>query len=102
MFFFPQRARLKLSDLSSSLSELGKLSNAVAEFFCEDPAIFKLEDCCSVFNFFCQKFLTSIQVSLHSLSKGGVLGDGCGRSTIVHPTVLMFDVLLFSGTWPFI
>ncbi|XP_056451483.1 FH2 domain containing 3 isoform X2 [Gadus chalcogrammus] len=58
---FLLRARLKLSDLSSSLSELGKLSEAVAEFFCEDPAAFKLEDCCSVFSSFCQKFLTAIQ-----------------------------------------
>ena len=65
-----------MSDLSSSLSELGKLSEAVAEFFCEDPAAFKLEDCCSVFSSFCQKFLTAIQVSLHSVSMGVVVDDG--------------------------
>ncbi|KAJ3589896.1 hypothetical protein NHX12_010737 [Muraenolepis orangiensis] len=58
---FLLRARLKLSDLSSSLHELCILSYAVGEYFCEDPALFKLEDCCSVFHSFCQKFLTAIQ-----------------------------------------
>lgn len=61
---------MKLSDLGSSLRELDILSQAVAEYFCEEPAIFKLEDSCSVFHSFCQRFLTAIQVSLPSALQG--------------------------------
>ncbi|KAG8007984.1 FH2 domain-containing protein 1 [Nibea albiflora] len=45
----------------SSLQELKALSDAVAEYFCEDPATFKLEECCSIFDSFCKRFNTAIQ-----------------------------------------
>uniref|UniRef100_A0A3P9KS35 FH2 domain containing 3 n=1 Tax=Oryzias latipes TaxID=8090 RepID=A0A3P9KS35_ORYLA len=58
---FLLRAEPKLADLERSLQELNALSDAVAEYFCEDPAAFKLEDCCSIFNSFCRRFETAVQ-----------------------------------------
>lgn len=55
------RADAKLADMESSLQELKVLSNAVAEYFCEDPATFKLEECCSIFHSFCKRFYTAVQ-----------------------------------------
>lgn len=40
------------------------VSDSVAEYFCEDPSKFKLDDCCSIFNEFCKKFLRAMQVSV--------------------------------------
>uniref|UniRef100_A0A8C4HS73 FH2 domain containing 3 n=1 Tax=Dicentrarchus labrax TaxID=13489 RepID=A0A8C4HS73_DICLA len=51
----------KLADVESSLRELKTLSNAVAEYFCEDPATFKLEECCSIFHSFCKRFDTAVR-----------------------------------------
>lgn len=62
LFFSSQRAEAKLAEMEMSLQELNALSKAVAEFFCEDPAAFKLEDCCSIFNSFCRRFETAVQV----------------------------------------
>lgn len=60
--FFSQRADAKLADVESSLQELNVLSSAVAEYFCEDPATFKLDECCSIFHSFCKRFDTAVQV----------------------------------------
>ncbi|XP_068186545.1 FH2 domain containing 3 [Antennarius striatus] len=54
-------AEAKLAVVASSLQELKALSNAVAEYFCEDPATFKLEECCSIFHSFCKRFDTAVQ-----------------------------------------
>ncbi|XP_070700031.1 FH2 domain containing 3 [Pempheris klunzingeri] len=58
---FLMRAEAKLADVESSLQELNALSGAVAEYFCEDPATFKLEECCSIFHSFCKRFDTAVQ-----------------------------------------
>ncbi|XP_078122681.1 FH2 domain containing 3 isoform X1 [Sander vitreus] len=55
------RAEAKLADVESSLQVLKALSDAVAEYFCEDPATFKLEECCSIFHSFCKRFDTAVQ-----------------------------------------
>ncbi|CAB1348870.1 unnamed protein product [Coregonus sp. 'balchen'] len=44
-----------------SLLSLGSVSDSVAEYFCEDPSKFRLDECCSIFNSFCAKFLRAIQ-----------------------------------------
>lgn len=68
LFFKPsyivisQRAEAKLANVESSLQELNALSNAVAEYFCEDPATFKLEECCSIFHSFCKRFDAAVKV----------------------------------------
>ncbi|TSX58290.1 FH2 domain-containing protein 1 [Bagarius yarrelli] len=53
---FLQMATSQLADMEASLQELDSVSHSVAEFFCEDPATFKLEECCSIFHSFCEKF----------------------------------------------
>uniref|UniRef100_A0A8C9ZZX3 FH2 domain containing 3 n=1 Tax=Sander lucioperca TaxID=283035 RepID=A0A8C9ZZX3_SANLU len=59
--FFLVMAEAKLADVESSLQVLKALSDAVAEYFCEDPATFKLEECCSIFHSFCKRFDTAVQ-----------------------------------------
>ncbi|XP_049598449.1 FH2 domain-containing protein 1 isoform X2 [Syngnathus scovelli] len=51
----------ELRHVNSSLHELDVLSFAVAEFFCEDPQNFKLEECCAIFHNFCRRFVTAVQ-----------------------------------------
>lgn len=57
-----QRAENRLAEVEASLHQLEVLSNAVAEFFCEDPTAFKLEECCSIFNSFCKRFEAAVLV----------------------------------------
>uniref|UniRef100_A0A3Q4B6J0 FH2 domain-containing protein n=1 Tax=Mola mola TaxID=94237 RepID=A0A3Q4B6J0_MOLML len=52
---------LLMADVESSLQELNTLSNTVAEYFCEDPTTFKLEECCSIFHLFCKRFHAAVQ-----------------------------------------
>nr|XP_057943662.1 FH2 domain containing 3 [Doryrhamphus excisus] len=58
--FFMQ-ADAQLSDVEFFLHDLNVLSCAVAEYFCEDPSSFKLEECCSIFHSFCRRFATAVQ-----------------------------------------
>uniref|UniRef100_A0A3Q2ZR36 FH2 domain containing 3 n=2 Tax=Kryptolebias marmoratus TaxID=37003 RepID=A0A3Q2ZR36_KRYMA len=58
---FLKRAEAKLACVETSLQELNDLSCAVAEYFCEDPAAFKLEECCSIFHSFCKRFDTAVR-----------------------------------------
>lgn len=60
-------AACQLADIEGSLRELDSLSHSVAEYFCEDPATFKLEECCSIFHSFCEKFEKAVLVSLVTL-----------------------------------
>lgn len=67
MLSFSQRAEAKLADVGSHLQELNALSNTVAEYFCEDPATFKLEECCSIFHSFCKRFDTAVRVNIERI-----------------------------------
>uniref|UniRef100_A0A8C5N7V8 FH2 domain-containing protein 1-like n=1 Tax=Gouania willdenowi TaxID=441366 RepID=A0A8C5N7V8_GOUWI len=53
-------AEAKLTEVELSVQELKALSNDVAEYFCEDPATFKLDECCSIFHSFCTRFNTAL------------------------------------------
>ncbi|KAK7925949.1 hypothetical protein WMY93_008259 [Mugilogobius chulae] len=55
------RADAKCADIERSLKVLNSVSAAVAEFFCEDPDTFKLQECCSIFHSFCTRFDTAVQ-----------------------------------------
>ncbi|XP_020778720.1 FH2 domain containing 3 [Boleophthalmus pectinirostris] len=55
------RADAKCADIERSLKQLNSVSSAVAEFFCEDPVTFKLQECCSIFHSFCTRFDTAVQ-----------------------------------------
>ncbi|XP_023118635.2 FH2 domain-containing protein 1 [Amphiprion ocellaris] len=58
---FLKEAEVCLAEIETDLQELQSISDSVAEYFCEDPTKFKLEECCSVFNSFCEKFLRAMQ-----------------------------------------
>ncbi|KAL6473198.1 hypothetical protein MHYP_G00193860 [Metynnis hypsauchen] len=58
---FLRMAESGLADMEASLQTLGSISHSVAEYFCEDPATFKLEECCSIFHSFCEKFERAVQ-----------------------------------------
>ncbi|CAG0922360.1 unnamed protein product [Notodromas monacha] len=54
-------AEQELDGLNLDLQALERVRIELGEFFCEDPAIFKLEDCFKIFQNFIQKFKQSIQ-----------------------------------------
>ncbi|XP_038829574.1 inverted formin-2-like [Salvelinus namaycush] len=58
---FLEEAECRLAETELSLQSLGSVSDSVAEYFCEDPSKFRLDECCSIFNSFCEKFLRAIQ-----------------------------------------
>lgn len=49
-------AEIESFQLQSALAELDAQRVKLAEFFCEDPATFKLEECFKVFHVFCERF----------------------------------------------
>uniref|UniRef100_A0A3B5K6W2 FH2 domain containing 3 n=1 Tax=Takifugu rubripes TaxID=31033 RepID=A0A3B5K6W2_TAKRU len=51
----------KLAEVEALVQELNALSGAVAEYFCEDPASFRLDECCSIFHSFCKRFAAAVQ-----------------------------------------
>uniref|UniRef100_A0A8C2CWD3 FH2 domain containing 3 n=1 Tax=Cyprinus carpio TaxID=7962 RepID=A0A8C2CWD3_CYPCA len=58
---FLHMADIRVADVEASLQELDSISTSVAEYFCEDPATFKLEECCSIFHSFCERFERATQ-----------------------------------------
>lgn len=58
---FLRMADTRLMDVEASLQELEAISTSVAEYFCEDAATFKLEECCSIFHSFCERFERAAQ-----------------------------------------
>lgn len=59
-----QFAKDDLSELQEDLKDIESLKLELADFFCEDPSSFKLEECFSVLNTFCIRFKKAITVSL--------------------------------------
>lgn len=53
---FPQYASKELSVLSQAMADLETLQTDLAEFFCEDPATFKIEECFRSLGNFSHKF----------------------------------------------
>lgn len=58
---FLQEAEALLTEMDNKLKELQSVSDSVAEYFCEDPSEFKLDECCSIFHSFCERFLRAMQ-----------------------------------------
>ncbi|XP_065816050.1 uncharacterized protein [Labrus bergylta] len=58
---FLKEAEVCLAEIESDLQEMQAVSDSVAEYFCEDPNKFKLEECCSTFHSFCAKFMRAMQ-----------------------------------------
>ena len=55
-----------LAETQQSLEELNTASDTIAQFFGEDPSKFKLQECCTIFSTFCEKFMRAIQVEKRS------------------------------------
>ncbi|XP_032401662.1 FH2 domain-containing protein 1 [Xiphophorus hellerii] len=58
---FLKKADVCLEEVETHFEELQAVSDSVAEYFCEDSKTFKLEECCSIFNSFCQRFIRAVQ-----------------------------------------
>ncbi|XP_070685272.1 FH2 domain-containing protein 1-like [Pempheris klunzingeri] len=58
---FLKEAEVCLAEVETYLQELQSVSDSVADYFCEDPKKFKLDECCSIFNSFCEKFIRAMQ-----------------------------------------
>ncbi|XP_068440212.1 FH2 domain-containing protein 1-like isoform X3 [Clinocottus analis] len=58
---FLKEAEVCLAEVETDLQELQSVSDSVAEYFCENPNKFKLEDCFSIFNSFCERFMRAMQ-----------------------------------------
>lgn len=64
-----QRAESRITEAQASFQSLNKVTESVAEYFCEEPSEFKLDECCSIFNSFCERFTRALQVTPHSSSQ---------------------------------
>lgn len=53
-------AEREVSMLQRGMKEVESLRLQLAEFFCEDPASFKLEECFKIFQNFCDKFKQAV------------------------------------------
>lgn len=58
---FLQSAERELSVLKSGMRDVEAMRLKLADFFCEDPATFKLEECLKIFHIFCDKFKQAIK-----------------------------------------
>ncbi|CAB1425400.1 unnamed protein product [Pleuronectes platessa] len=58
---FLKEAEVCLAEVENDFQELQSVSDTVADYFCEDPSKFRLEECCSIFNSFCERFLRAVQ-----------------------------------------
>ncbi|TSK49680.1 FH2 domain-containing protein 1 [Bagarius yarrelli] len=61
---FFQHADSRITEMQSSLQTLNKVTESVAEYFCEDPSEFKLDECCSIFYSFCERFTRALQENI--------------------------------------
>ncbi|CAK1546855.1 unnamed protein product [Leptosia nina] len=58
---FLQVAEREISALNKDMEEVESIRKQLAEFFCEDPVSFKLEECFKTFASFCGKFRSAVQ-----------------------------------------
>lgn len=57
---FLKIADQEVSGLKKDMEELESVRKSLAEFFCEDPGAFKLEECFKIFHGFCNKFKQAV------------------------------------------
>lgn len=53
-------AENKITEIGLAMKEVESLRLQLAEFFCEDPATFQLEECFKIFQNFCSKFRAAV------------------------------------------
>ena len=59
-FSYLQFASGEVSRMKEGIDSLSTLRNELAEFFCEDPKSFKIEDCFKSLSSFCSKFSKAV------------------------------------------
>lgn len=57
---FLQAAENKVQMLQRGMKEVEAVRQQLAEFFCEDPNSFKMEECFKIFQTFCEKFKQAV------------------------------------------
>lgn len=60
MIEFLQISEQEITVLQQNLKEIECLRIQLADFFCEDPSTFKIEECFKIFQNFCEKFKQSV------------------------------------------
>jgi len=63
-----QKADMELANIDKKMSKLEQLRLELAEFFCEDTKMFRLDDCIKTFHEFFEKFHKATQVCTVDLS----------------------------------
>lgn len=58
---FLKFAEKTVNTLQSSIKDIDNMRLDLAEFFCEDPGTFKLDECFKIFQNFCYKFKEAIK-----------------------------------------
>lgn len=58
---FLKSAESQIGHLKNGLNELESLRLALADFFCEDPPTFKLDECFKIFQTFCEQFKVAVK-----------------------------------------
>lgn len=53
-------AQQEVTALQRDMGELENVRKILAEFFCEDPGTFKIEECFKIFHNFCVKFKQAV------------------------------------------
>lgn len=61
MMEFIQSAESEISVLKSGMDAVESMRLKLADFFCEDPASFRLEECFKIFQTFCDKFKQAVK-----------------------------------------
>lgn len=58
---FLKFAEQTVNTLQNSIKDIDNMRLELAEFFCEDPDTFKLDECFKIFQNFCNKFKEAIK-----------------------------------------
>ena len=62
---FSQMAGAEIAELKEDLKDVESLRLELADYFCEDTATFKLEECFKTVQTFIERFQKSITVRIH-------------------------------------
>ncbi|XP_026873749.2 FH2 domain-containing protein 1, partial [Electrophorus electricus] len=58
---FFKHAESGIAKTEDSFKRLNEITASVADYFCEDPGEFKLDECCLIFHSFCERFRRALQ-----------------------------------------
>lgn len=61
MLEFLQAAESEVNMLQSGMKQVDAIRIKLAEFYCEDPVTFKMEECLKIFQSFCEKFKQAVK-----------------------------------------